>query len=594
MSVEKVKTGSNSKKRIKLMQSGLSKENILESPIQKLNADCLSCIFKKLSIVDLIQAKRVCRSWQKIAKWYWSGMKKLTLTPKQLGFRPVGTQHAYKKISEHVVEQILKLCGRYLQDIDASKMDSVDMSYLIGIYCKNIRSVKLLNASIEGIEEMAKNCKNIFKLVIRNCPEYKSEKFEEALGNLFSSNRNFRHLELHLIYKPRTHEVTADFLMKLPLDQMIRIYVFGLKGKHLENVLRRTKKLGTFNYCFCEESKSEIVLFKSICYRLNNLTKLELKNLSILQDFDADGMLSQIFKSNRQLKTIISDILIDLIGKCFIDLDQMVIEEIELSHALSIQASEVIKSWPYFKKLHKLHFESYSGGDFAHIAECIGLCSELKELIIFGIKESTSNELIKCLASSKHLESLNIFGQEVSNELFLYISENLLNLKMLNISRCKGISLKGIQLICKLENLEELHFSGCEEISDDSLELFNQLPKLQFLNIKGLSTVTGSGLTGFVNLKTLDCSHCENLEDNSVISLLRCSPKLELLDIRWCEKITNSVIDVAIEVTKSRRNNITLEIDIFGTSVDVDVVQKMSSMLHLDSELYIKRIENYD
>ena len=96
-----------------------------------------------------------------------------------------------------------------------------------------------------------------------------------------------------------------------------------------------------------------------------------------------------------------------------------------------------------------------------------------------------------------------------------------------------------------------------------------------------LENITGSGLGNFPNLKELHCQYCEKLEDDHLIRLLRSSDKLELLDVRWCEKITNSVINVAIEVTKNRPNNVALEMYIRFKAVKLKEINGKSSLLYL-------------
>ena len=86
------------------------------------------------------------------------------------------------------------------------------------------------------------------------------------------------------------------------------------------------------------------------------------------------------------------------------------------------------------------------------------------------------------------------------------------------------------------------------------------------------------------NLKELYFSGCFQLENISMIILLRCATNLEVLNIKGCPKITKSVINVAIQVTKLRTNNIVLELHIDGKNVDTDEIKKQSPILHLHIE----------
>ena len=112
----------NPTKRLKIMDAEFSKGDFLESPIQKLDENSLICIFKKLPATYLVRAERVCKNWQKLAKQSWNGLKKLTITPKHLGMTTLGTSHRCKFIDDHVVEQVLKRCGKYLKEIDIIKI----------------------------------------------------------------------------------------------------------------------------------------------------------------------------------------------------------------------------------------------------------------------------------------------------------------------------------------------------------------------------------------------------------------------------------------------------------------------------------------
>ena len=168
------------------MLAEMAQEDSIVSPIEKLNQDCLMSIFSELPIADLARCERVCKSWQEIAKLSWSGFKKLSLTPKGLGLRPVGTKHAIKEINEEVVEQVLIRCGKYLEEINASKIRA-DFSLLIGEYCKNIQSISCYKVSSTGLEQLTKNCTSIFELKIHNLSNFEDdeEMMNELLGKFF-------------------------------------------------------------------------------------------------------------------------------------------------------------------------------------------------------------------------------------------------------------------------------------------------------------------------------------------------------------------------------------------------------------------------
>ena len=190
---------------------------------------------------------------------------------------------------------------------------------------------------------------------------------------------------------------------------------------------------------------------------------------------------------------------------------------------------------------------------------------------------------MRSLALLRKLERLEIRVLELSRELANFMKTNLHELKILKLNRCKKFSSGSISSICELEKLEELDLSNCK-ITDSDLnlsELISKLPKLQVLNISELDELDGWGLGGLSNLRKLYCAFCGDLKDDGLMSLLRCADKLELLDIRCCYKLTNSLIDVAVEVTKNRTNNVILEIHTNFMKINLDKIKGNSPFLRL-------------
>ena len=105
--------------------------------------------------------------------------------------------HAYPELNEKVVEEMLKKCGKYLIQFNAENIE-FDYTLLVAKYCKNIQSINFWKTSLEGIEELPKNCKNIKELNIFyvKLGFASNESLESAIGNLISNNKNFRSLVL--------------------------------------------------------------------------------------------------------------------------------------------------------------------------------------------------------------------------------------------------------------------------------------------------------------------------------------------------------------------------------------------------------------
>ena len=219
----------------------------------------------------------------------------------------------------------------------------------------------------------------------------------------------------------------------------------------------------------------------------------------------------------------------------------------------------MIKTWPYFEKLHTIDLSGYYGENFNEIAQCIQLCSKIKEFYIRQL-DFTDYDLIKTVSCLKNLEYLCVTGMREgvpSNTFFQHISSNLPKLKQLFLSNLQSISEIGLESICKMEKLEELYIFHERFSSGLGIDRLSKIKKLCFC--------------GWINL-----------EDAYLISLLfKCADSIKYLDIRNCPKITNSVINVAIEITKKRVNNNLLKILIKGSSINVDKIRDKSPLLHL-------------
>ena len=74
------------------------------------------------------------------------------------------------------------------------------------------------------------------------------------------------------------------------------------------------------------------------------------------------------------------------------------------------------------------------------------------------------------------------------------------------------------------------------------------------------------------------------MEEDNLISLLNCATNLEYFNVGNSKKITNSLIDAAIEVTKNRSSNIVLKMCLnkfSSKNIKVDKIKEKSPLLHL-------------
>ena len=323
-------------------------------------------------------------------------------------------------------------------------------------------------------------------------------------------------------------------------------------------MIKKSKNLSSFTYDINSEN-----IFTTLAVNCRNLTELDLQMHNNYDVVDVDSRLSEIFKNNKNLKSIKLDDInahTEITGECFLSLDKNVVEEIALSGVGNIERDFLIQSLPNFTKLHTLELNDLDDPVFVYLAECISLCSKLKRLEIFG---QQIHKDLNLFASSKNIEWLSITLNDeprITKNFLDYMTSELLELKYLDMS---ADSMQSTSI--------KLTFNS----------MLNLPKKLEVLNISGHSNINGSGIENLPNLEELYCSKCEKLAEKNLISLLKCARNLWILDIRDCKKITNRVIETAIEETKKRTNNIVLEIQIEGTSIIPDGIKEESPFLRL-------------
>ena len=222
--------------------------DIQDSPIEKLNHDCLIHIFNFLPVVDLIRIEKVSKSWRYVAEQSWFKFKKLRVDPKILGFKPIGTGHRFYDIDDNVLENILMRCGKYLDKIDVSYIDFGCHLNSIAKYCPNIKSIICNKASSYGIRYLSEYCRNITEFKVRHLLRHtrRHEEFEDTLGYLFSKNKNFQVLDIE-----DSTTITGECLSKLPMKEMVTIRIktdeFSF-SEYLMKTLNKSQNLSVLEF----------------------------------------------------------------------------------------------------------------------------------------------------------------------------------------------------------------------------------------------------------------------------------------------------------------------------------------------------------
>jgi F-box/leucine-rich repeat protein 2/20 len=112
-------------------------------------------------------------------------------------------------------------------------------------------------------------------------------------------------------------------------------------------------------------------------------------------------------------------------------------------------------------------------------------------------------------------------------------------LKHLDLTRCRGISHKGLEkCIDRLPEMEGLQLNKCHGITDDVLaSMLNGMPNLTHLDLEELVELSNTVLQSLAVapcaniLRHMSISYCENLGDVGMLPILKNCTKLESLDM---------------------------------------------------------------
>ncbi|KAL2661272.1 hypothetical protein AAZV13_03G191900 [Glycine max] len=155
-----------------------------------------------------------------------------------------------------------------------------------------------------------------------------------------------------------------------------------------------------------------------------------------------------------------------------------------------------------------------------------------------------SAPLVKCLENLKQLRIIRIDGVRVSDFILQTIGTNCKSLVELGLSKCVGVTNKGIvQLVSGCGYLKILDLTCCRFISDAAIStIADSCPDLVCLKLESCDMVTENclyqlGLNCSL-LKELDLTDCSGVDDIALRYLSRCS-ELVRLKLGLCTNISD-------------------------------------------------------
>ncbi|KAH8280788.1 hypothetical protein KR054_012385 [Drosophila jambulina] len=212
--------------------------------------------------------------------------------------------------------------------------------------------------------------------------------------------------------------------------------------------------------------------------------------------------------------------------------------------------------------------------------ETVGIvCDNLIELSLRNCATDPPLLNFSCLANLKNLERLDLFQTAFEPELLLSMLEGNRKLKHLNLAFC-GVSVnmdnvaahlatyntqlisldlwkahflsaRGLLSLARLHQLEELDLGWClreASLGDGLFQLLTNCPKLKKLFLSAVRGTTERDLMHIAalgkSLEQLDLMGILNITHERVYDILVHCPKLQLLDLSFCDNIMDRDFDV--------------------------------------------------
>ncbi|KAH8375782.1 hypothetical protein KR200_006425 [Drosophila serrata] len=212
--------------------------------------------------------------------------------------------------------------------------------------------------------------------------------------------------------------------------------------------------------------------------------------------------------------------------------------------------------------------------------ETVGIvCDNLIELSLRNCATDPPLLNFSCLANLKNLERLDLFQTAFEPELLLSMLEGNRKLKHLNLAFC-GVSVnmdnvaahlatyntqlisldlwkahflsaRGLLSLARLHQLEELDLGWClreASLGDGLFQLLSNCPKLKKLFLSAVRGTTERDLMHIAalgkSLEQLDLMGILNITHERVYDILVHCPKLQLLDLSFCDNIMDRDFDV--------------------------------------------------
>lgn len=406
-----------------------------------LTNDILLSIFDKISILHRKRLSRVCRRWKQLidATFLWVTVFSAVddrrcvanwQPSNWLGLKFVSSKD-YIRVPKLSASELLSRTSEHLPNLTAIDLECCDMNN------RTIRTI--LN-----------HCKKVERINLDSSTRLNYYSF-----NLMIQDWNrLKHVNLSCCTE--VNEVSARFLIQ-SLTRLESLNLCGtrINGLCLDQLNVNMKRLD-ISYCWGVQEQGLSALARARCVMLEELS---------VNNFDFNGSEScmmAIFNNFKNLKhlqlsigpCVAHDYFIDRVtnrGFSTIaklrDLETLIIEKICILDNAALLSIFTNCSKITHLKLNLGWLNFCNDISFANLDT---LLPNLEELHIY-YPSALGSAALSCLSNLKKLKSLSLVNTNIDNEIFKYI-ERLDCLICLNFDDCRKVTLRGLNLLCRIAN----------------------------------------------------------------------------------------------------------------------------------------------
>ncbi|XP_044013826.1 uncharacterized protein LOC122856197 [Aphidius gifuensis] len=416
----------------------------------KININCLSKIFRYLSILELYKIENVCPRWKEASKLNWKCVNSLNSNELK-----ISRDDKSFSCTEDAVKKIIVKCGNYLNDITLSYLSGPLMIQTISKYCQNLLHLKLDNLyAIRG--SMDKNLANIGKLETIRLQEFTiSDRDPSKTYNqiLLGLQRNIK--AIHLIPNS-SYSIVLSNEFTQTLEQFNKLECLTLRSCQLNaeaiDTIIAKKNLIYLDLGECEFSVS--------IASISTLKNLEHLNISQAKNIDNDAV-NEIINTCIKLKHLNLVGCTTILPLTIMNISKLhELEHLNLENLLNVDSQSIENIANNCKKLNYLNLKSCK--NVADYAINIEFCSNVSES---GLKD-IDNVIQKITRKCWRLKYLNI------NECNKRVTSSMLNdirhLKYLEELVIDNVVNATDEMFLKIYHLRVLSCVGCTSITDTS------------------------------------------------------------------------------------------------------------------------------